>query len=347
MILLRAVLSAGLAYAVIAIAADPVPSTIDPPTSEAVVQSVRDTKALTQPDAFASIAFDVPKGMQLTWIAQQKSTGFYRVTRLDTGPQGWVAIDDVELVQPHLPTPPESLKKCAASLDACPVYGCAEKGSPEAVANELKRSIPTSPLKATLSFGDFLRLQQIANGRIRQGPPDVTMQERKTLSDMPLENATVSERDRVRTLGYIAKGGQGLHVNKDGESVNCMLKGKKDNDFHIPIVEHPGDTERQGIVVEMIPQGRPPEWNIDVLKGIQAQGAQVWVEGALSYDNVHYVNSDLKHSIKDEPDRMSLWEIHPVTKFLVCRKDHCDPNLESDWLALSQVQPQAGDAQAN
>jgi uncharacterized protein YjbJ (UPF0337 family) len=61
---------------------------------------------------------------------------------------------------------------------------------------------------------------------------------------------------------------------------------------------------------------------------------QVWVEGGLSYDNVHYVNADPANPLKDKPDRMSLWEIHPITKFLVCLKDHCDATSEKDWLAL-------------
>jgi hypothetical protein len=84
----------------------------------------------------------------------------------------------------------------------------------------------------------------------------------------------------------------------------------------------------------MNPQKRPSVWTIDALKEIQAKGAQVWVEGGLSDDNVHYVNADPDNPLKDEPDRMSLWEIHPITKFLVCRKDHCDLKNEKDWLAL-------------
>jgi len=33
---------------------------------------------------------------------------------------------------------------------------------------------------------------------------------------------------------------------------------------------------------------------------------------------------------------MSLWEIHPVTKFLVCRQDRCDPQAEDDWMPLGK-----------
>jgi hypothetical protein len=84
----------------------------------------------------------------------------------------------------------------------------------------------------------------------------------------------------------------------------------------------------------MIPQERPAAWSMDALKAIQAKGEQVWIEGGLSYDKVHYVNADPYNPFKDEPDRMSLWEIHPITKFLVCHKEHCDPDSEKDWSAL-------------
>jgi hypothetical protein len=329
--------TAGVAIADTPADAAPPNSTL-PPTDEAVVRSVTDTQVHVAPDASSAVAFELPNDTPLAWITQQKTdNGFYRVIRMDKGPQGWVSADNVKLVRAHQHGLSEPAKACAAKLDECPARGCAEQGTPEAVSNELKRTTPTGPLRATLTFGEIVDLQHIADTRVRQGPPDLNLSQRKSLADFPLKNASVSEGDRVRTLGYIAKGGQGLHANETGETVNCLLKSVNDNDFHIPLVEHAGDTEFQGIVVEMIPQDRAPSWTIDALKEIQTKGAQVWVEGALSYDNVHYVNADSSHSIKDEPNRMSIWEIHPITKFLVCRKDHCDPNQESDWSALDDT----------
>ena len=314
-----------------AVAAEP--DATEPPTDETIIKSMHAATAHTAPDTSAATAFDVPAGTQLIWIGAQKDHGFYRVIRNDKGPQGWVAADGIQLVQPNV-NPPDPVNSCVADLDSCPARGCAVHGSGESVANELKRTTPTGPLRATLSFGDIMRLQTAADERMRQGPPDLSPQQRKALSNLTVGNTTVSEGDRVRLLAYLAKGGDGLHVNGSGESVNCMLPDKNDNDFHIPVVEHIGETDFQGIVVEMIPQNRPPAWNIEALKQIQAKGAQVWVEGSLFYDNVHYVSADPGHPLKEDPNRKSLWEIHPITKFLVCRKDHCDPDQESDWSAL-------------
>jgi len=314
--------------------AAPASRAADPETDEPVMKTTRATQARVAPEASARSAFDLPAGTQLVWVLEQKDNDFYRVIRRDKGPQGWVAAADVDDVKPETHHQDEPTKACMADLHSCPLYGCAVEKSPEGVANELKRTPPKGELRQTLSMADFKELQHFADGLFRQGPPDLNERQRHKLANISLGDKTVSEGDLVRTFGYIAKGDHGLHVNNAGESVNCLLKNPTDNDFHIPVVEHPADTEYQGIVVEMIPQDRPSRWNIPALKEIQAQGAQLWIEGGLHFDSIHYVSDDPKHPFKDEPSRMSLWEIHPITKFLVCRKDHCAPDRESDWTSL-------------
>ena len=158
------------------------------------------------------------------------------------------------------------------------------------------------------------------------------------MRDLIYSGGTVSEGDKVRIVAFIPKSSDGLHSNMSGESVNCNLKQETDNDFHIPVVEGPADTEFHGIVVEMIPQDRPKTWTIDALKGIQATSRQVWVEGALFYDKVHFVINDADTAPDGEPQRMSLWELHPITKFLECTKQRCDPQRESDWSELKANQ---------
>jgi len=62
----------------------------------------------------------------------------------------------------------------------------------------------------------------------------------------------------------------------------------------------------------------------------------VLIEGQLFYDNEQLVNSDAAAPSPSQPRRMSLWEIHPITKFLVCDKRECDPSRPSDWTPLEQ-----------
>ena len=311
-----------------------------------LVQSVRDAPVRAHPAANAETAFTAAKGTTLVWAAHMDSGGFYRVVRQGNGPVGWIDANDVRITHEHkhggAEDDPDS-QVCAATLDECPARGCAKEGSWEAEANVMKRTRPEGGKAAVLlTFDDLKSLQQQADEKVGQGPYDLTPHGYQKLTDLKVSTGSVSEGDRVRIVAYIAKGQDGLHVNKSGESVNCNLKKTYDNDFHIPVVATSGDTEFKGIVVEMVPQARPGAWTIDALKDIQTKGTQVLVEGGLSYDKVHYISDDPDHPFKDEPERMSLWEIHPITDFLVCRRDHCDPNRQNDWISLEAKQA-AGD----
>jgi len=307
-----------------------------------LVQSVRDAPVRTRPAANAETAFTASKGTTMVWAAHMDSGGFYRVVRRGQGPTGWIDANDVRITHEHehggAQDDPDN-QVCAATLDECPARGCAREGSWEAEANALKKTRPDGGKAAVpLTFGDLKSLQQQADEKVGQGPYDLTPHGHQKLTGLTVSAGSVSEGDLVRIVAYIAKGDDGLHVNKSGESVNCNLKKPYDNDFHIPVVAAPGDTEFKGIVVEMVPQARPSAWTIDALQDIQAKGTQVLVEGGLSYDKVHYVSDDPDHPFKDEPDRMSLWEIHPITDFLVCRRDRCDPDRQSDWTTLEARQ---------
>lgn len=313
---------------------DAAPPPPGPSEDEDAVRTEHDAVARSAPKADAQVAFDVPAGTDLTWIVKAKKDGFYRIIRRNRGPQGWIAEGDLTVTKEHEHGKKPEDHVCAASLAECPARGCNAEGSPEARDNEMKREWPPAGSAALLSMDDFIALQRAADEKVGQGPNDLTPEQRAKLQHLQWSGRTVSEGDRVRAIGYIAKGGEGLHVNNSGEPVNCNLKKPDENDFHIPLVGNPGDNEFHGIVVEMIPQKRPPAWTIEALKQIQAKGQAVWVEGGLSYDKVHYVNADADNELKDEPDRISLWEIHPIAKFLVCRRQHCDPQNDKEWSEL-------------
>ena len=301
--------------------------TVDPD----LVETLRDAKVRSAPSDEAATVFSAPAGSDLVWIGKSEHDGFDRVIRRSTGPQGWIAAADVRVAH-RAEHHQENV--CSASLDECPKRGCAQPDTAEARDNAIKRTRPAAGTPVTLSFDDLMELQQQADQHVGQGPDDLSKPQREALGGLKVSAGTVAEGDLVRVLGYIAKGDRGLHVNDAGESVNCMLQAPQDNDIHIPLVAKPDDSEFRGVVVEMIPQDRPAAWNVDALKDIQTRGQQVWVEGGLSYDKVHFVNDDSARPIKDEPKRLALWEVHPIIRFFVCRKDHCDAQNESDWSAL-------------
>ncbi len=144
----------------------------------------------------------------------------------------------------------------------------------------------------------------------------------------------ISEGDPLRVIGFLTIEGTGPHSNSSGESVNCGLKGSKNNDFHIPVTTDPDTSEFEAIVVEMIPQQRATNWTVGNLNSVRSKKQQVWIEGNRFYDSVHRVNADPANPIGGQPKRFSLWEVHPVTRFLVCEKEVCSDTDEQDWSEL-------------
>jgi hypothetical protein len=221
---------------------------------------------------------------------------------------------------------------CAETLDECPETGCAAEGSGDAASNVLKHHIPQGAA-VLLTFDDFESLQQQAERAVGSGfyPPAAA---RVKLQSLVVANRTVSEGDAVRLVGYLTLDGAGPHANVSGESVNCRLKGMANNDFHVPITLSPDDPEADAILVEMIPQHRPDRWTSAALRQVRSARRPVLVEGSLFYDSRHRVNGDPDHLLPGEPKRFTLWELHPVTGFWVCKADPCDPGRTTDWEPL-------------
>jgi hypothetical protein len=97
------------------------------------------------------------------------------------------------------------------------------------------------------------------------------------------------------------------------------------------------------VVVEMTPHFRDAfEKNIWTLDSVQkVLGKQVRVVGQLLADNDHNVGSQncflaTKASEQKSCWRYSIWELHPVVSFQVCRQGTCTQN-SGDWVELDQM----------
>ena len=231
---------------------------------------------------------------------------------------------------------------CKTSLDVCPTQGCEPTGTPHALMNQLKRTLPKTDVSpVVLLLDDFDALQHAADQRLSKSQKaDLSGPERKKLSGIVVPSgATVGEGAFVEVLAFIVGLPHHPAANTSGESVNCRLKGEKNNDFHVPIARRWTHSEFQGVVVEMIPQDRPEGWSLDRLHAVAEQGRQVRVRGGLFYDNEHFVNDNPDDPKGSEPKRFSLWEIHPITGFSVCKtpKKACAPDDESLWQKLEDA----------
>jgi hypothetical protein len=241
----------------------------------------------------------------------------------------------------------KSAGACHPDLASCPANGCSDPTSAadHAAFNEAKRNIPAAGTKPVLLdiANDFPALQQAAEEKVGSGG-DIPAASRAELADLDTSGGKVGEGSLVRVFGFLTSKPDGLgpHPNT-GESVNCNLKGEPNNDIHIPLVDQPGQSEYEGIVVEMIPQGRASKsgWDSKTLIAVAKKGLEVMVEGQLFYDNQHKVNAEQDDPLKGQPARMSLWEVHPITSFLVCPKTTgCSHTSKTEWVQLSKFKVQ-------
>ena len=181
-----------------------------------------------------------------------------------------------------------------------------------------------------MSFDTFSQLQNAAVELVDQGV-EIEPSDREQIKNQSIDTTEgkLGEGDRVRLVAFLSKGKP--HANT-GESVNCNFKREENNDLHISVTERKNRSEFEGIVVEMIPQSRPDNWtsqNVGKLRG-----KVLLIEGALFYDNLHFVNGDENNPLSGQPKRFSLWEIHRITSVKVCKKStlsQCDPDRASDW----------------
>ncbi|HEY8041893.1 MAG TPA: hypothetical protein VIF15_18945 [Polyangiaceae bacterium] len=233
---------------------------------------------------------------------------------------------------------------CQSDLASCPASGCETPGTPHALFDQRKKrttaadgSPVTFASARPIDFGTLRFLQ----GRATSLVGEETMldaAQRQLLAAVATPGGTFGEGAPVRLKGYLARHdphrpGSGVHAGGI-ESVNCRLREERWRDFHVPLVPGPGDDECDGVVVEMIPQGREqhPAWTIEGLRSLQRQGRAVLVVGPLLYDSEHATNADCAHLHRGQPKRMSLWEVHPVVEMYVCREGAaCDAGRREDW----------------
>jgi len=219
-----------------------------------------------------------------------------------------------------------------ATLEKCPAIGVETAGGTRAALNEVKHREPRDMAPLYIEFGDLATLQTLADGLVKSGEKaKVLPKDRAKLKDLEVRGMKVSEGDYVAMAGYI--------VNKPsanvGESANCYLRGPSNNDFEFNFAATPKDTPYEGIVGEMIPQNRPKEWTLARLRKVAADHRQILVMGQWMFDTRHVPKP--KQGANHEDPRVSTWEIHPITKLLVCPKDTCDPHNESAWQPLASV----------
>jgi hypothetical protein len=223
--------------------------------------------------------------------------------------------------------------------------GCSAGGAYDGYLNSLKNELvdPASLPQHTFDVPGLVALEKGL-------PADLTKVNHQELEG---QMSALGEGEVSSLNGY-------LYYAKDGgsESSNCLLKGADNIDFHIGIGADPAIAakaktpglspadRRQAVIVEMTPHWRAeyePGWNLALVQ--KALGRKVYLVGQLLADNEHDDSKD-DCAFTGTPGagsscwRATIWELHPVTRFLVCSAAACaDNGVGPGWVPLDSFDP--------
>jgi hypothetical protein len=234
---------------------------------------------------------------------------------------------------PACKLPFDSIKTTGLDIDAtCSEDGDAGDNTAKRLESDAKNNFCVDEQPTPITYDDFKNLQAASDNI--SGLKKTLGTTRDSLAGIlnSTGGARVGEGSVVRFVGHLLDAHYS-NVGK-GELVNCKMPGEADNDIHIELVKDEGEDDPcNGVTAEMSPHFRPEAW--DGLVGLKI-GRPVRVTGQLFFDSSHQPCHDGK---RPSPNRISVWEIHPVYQFEVCSDktgNACDVRNDSQWIPLDQ-----------
>ena len=244
-------------------------------------------------------------------------------------------------------TTPSFPGKAVAVDSRCGIDGT--PGGHEVEQNRLKNNFCAGGTPEIVSFSHLrdLQVKVEKNSQINFGDRANPGARGPTTDRAPLMELGEGKLVQIRGFVLLAK-------QEGDESVNCGKDFDDEehknlfHDIHIALVEtsalagaDPNDkasheaAECKGIVVEMSPHHRPPEWTAGHINQVAHARLPIRVTGHLFFDSSH-VPCDGDQEVRTNPRRMSLWEIHPIYKFEVCTAGCSGAGT---WLPLEEWKP--------
>jgi len=233
---------------------------------------------------------------------------------------------------PGCTLPFDSIKESHPIDGTCGPEGKTQDASNQA-QNRAKNNFCATGDPIRVTFSTFLRLQQAAQdqnipfGSGLNLPPDRTV-----LKDLATVGGTkIGEGTVVRIVAFIVD----AHYSNvsSGETVNCKLKGKENNDIHIMLGQSSSAAACDTVTAEMSPHFRPAAW--DQLPELNLR-VPVRITGQLFFDGSH---KPCKNGSGPNPQRETIWEIHPLYAIDVCSNAtlaKCSATNDSIWTPLDQ-----------
>ena len=180
-----------------------------------------------------------------------------------------------------------------------------------------------SRLKNRTDEGDYVPLTFVAI-RDLPWPRTVDRKDRVNWSNKDADSVSLREGTPVVVRAFLTLDRRTVRPviageEMDKESTNCSLDTSSDHDWHLWLTSGPKLTRANAVVAEITPRVRAqhPRWTLEKLRAASNAGLQVRVSGWLLLDQEH--PEQLKASGNRNKTRATLWEIHPVMRFEVCR----------------------------
>lgn len=243
------------------------------------------------------------------------------------------------LFKPGCKFPFDSIKSTGLEIDAkCTADGNGADDTAKVLENHAKNNFCATGKPVAITYDDLKNLQAFAD---ENGLKKGLKTSRDSLIDIfdSSGGSKIGEGTLVQLVTFLLKAHHSNVGKGKGENVNCKLTEEDDNDIHIELtmersLDEPDPCD--GVTAEMSPHFRPAEWN--KLVDLDKFDRPVRITGPLFYDNSHAPCHD---DVRPNPKRISVWEIHPVYQFEICKakaKDlkSCDVKDNSVWVRLDE-----------
>jgi hypothetical protein len=229
--------------------------------------------------------------------------------------------------KPTCKLPFDTIKTGGLDIDkSCSVDGGSNDG-PKIAESNAKNNFCATGQATTITYNTFINLESKVSKSQRADLKKSS--DRKQIKDVV---NGLGEGSLVRFVGFLLD----AHVsNKSkGELVNCTVSGADNNDIHIELVKDAKEDDAcNSVTAEMSPHFRPEAWSdLPELK----INRPVRVTGSLFFDGSH---SPCHDNVRVSPNRISVWEIHPVYRFDICKNKSlaaCKAGDDSLWIPLDQ-----------
>ena len=241
--------------------------------------------------------------------------------------------------KPGCRLPFDTIKSTGLEIDEkCTVDGNGGDDTAKVLENHAKNNFCIDGQPVPITYDDFKNLQALADANgLKKG----LKTSRDSLIDIfdSSGGTKIGEGTLVQFVTFLLKAHHSNVGKGKGENVNCKMTTQDDNDIHIELtmdrsIDEPDPCD--SVTAEMSPHFRPAEWNR--LVDLDKFDRPVRITGPLFFDNSH---SPCHDGVRPNPKRISVWEIHPVYQFEICKakaKDlkACDVKDNSVWVALDQ-----------